>query len=136
MKVIGATQKSVFLICPVRNLEQQEKERIQSYVSGLEQDGKKVHWPPRDTNQEDSVGLRICQDNREAIRKADEVHVWWNPSSQGSLFDVGMSFAMEKKTILANPEAVQSTPHKSFNNVLLALNLQRSLNSVEANSRI
>ena len=130
MKVVGATQPKVFLICPVRNLEETEKEKIGSYVSKLEQNGSKVHWPPRDTNQEDSIGLRICQDNREAIREADEVHVWWNPSSQGSLFDLGISFGMEKKFVLANPEAVQSTPHKSFNNVLLALNLQRSLDGV------
>ncbi len=116
----------IFLICPVRNIEQVEKTQIETYVSKLEDEGKKVYWPLRDTNQDDSVGLRICQDNRKAIIESDEVHVWWNPSSQGSLFDLGMTFGTDKKVVLANPESVKTTPHKSFNNVLLALNLLKS----------
>jgi nucleoside 2-deoxyribosyltransferase len=65
-------------------------------VRELEQDGWAVHWPPRDTDQMDQTGYRICEDNREAIRRADVVFVVWDGKSKGSLFDLGMAFAMEK----------------------------------------
>jgi len=111
----------IFLICPVRNVQLEERTKIEQYVSSLERSGHSVHWPERDTDQNDAVGLRICKDNRKAIRKADEIHVWWNEKSQGSIFDLGMVFASAKKIVLANPEMIASTPQKSFNNVLIAL---------------
>lgn len=112
----------IFLICPVRGITEEEKVVIEKYVLDLEKTGHTVHWPPRDTNQNDSIGLRICQDNRQAIEESDEIHIWWNEKSQGSLFDFGMAFALGKKIVLINPESVQKTPAKSFNNVLLELN--------------
>lgn len=111
----------ISLICPVRGITNEEKEVVEKYVLDLEQKGHKVHWPPRDTNQDDPVGLRICQDNRQAIKEADEIHIWWNKKSEGSLFDFGMVFGLEKRIVLINPESVIKTPTKSFNNVLLTL---------------
>ena len=105
----------------MRNATLEQKATAEGYVKQLEAQGYKVHWPPRDTNQEDSIGLRICADNRAAIKNADEVHIMWDPNSQGSLFDIGMTFAFGKKVILANPETVEPTQDKSFNNVLLSL---------------
>ena len=115
-----------FLICPVRNLTPEQKEQIGKRVSDLEDRGTQIYWPPRDTNQDDPIGLRICQDNRSAIANAKKIRVFWDPSSQGSLFDLGMAFGMGKEIILENPESVQPTPQKSFNNVLLALNNQNA----------
>ena len=109
------------MVCSVRNATWEQKATAEYYVKTLEARGYKVHWPPRDTDQNDPVGLRICSDNRAAIKNADEVHIMWDPNSQGSLFDIGMAFALEKKVILANPDAVQPTQNKSFNNVLLTL---------------
>lgn len=111
----------IFLICPVRDITNEEKVAIEKYVSELEQAGHLVHWPLRDTNQDDPIGLRICSDNRQAIVLADEVDVWWNATSKGSYFDLGMAFALGKKIILANPEAVQPTEGKSFGNMLIAI---------------
>jgi len=111
----------IFLICPVRMVGETERKKIENYVASLEKSGHRVHWPERDTNQNDGIGLRICRDNRAAIKEADEIHIWWNEKSQGSLFDFGMAFAQEKKIILANPNDVLSTTQKSFNNVLLSL---------------
>jgi hypothetical protein len=87
----------------------------------MEFDGYTVYWPARDTHQADPIGLTICRDNCAAIRSSAEVHVWWNPSSQGSLFDLGMAFAMGKPIFLANPDGVTPTDGKSFNNLLLEL---------------
>lgn len=118
-------KRKIFLICPVRNITEEERERMKQYIKNIEKQGHKVHWPPRDTNQDDPIGLRICTDNAEAIIEADEIHVWWNPDSKGSLFDLGMAFILDvlhgKKIILANPDEVDSANKKSFNNVLLAL---------------
>ena len=85
----------------------------------------------RDTDQNDSVGLRICKDNGRAIAGADEVHVWYDPTSQGSAFDLGMVFMLRevlgrhKPVVVANPENVRPTDCKSVPNVLLALSGSR-----------
>jgi hypothetical protein len=107
--------KSSFLILPVRGHEMSETEAI---VKGLEDEGYKVHWPPRDTDQVDDTGLRICNDNADAIRKADVVHIIWDGKSQGGLFDLGVAFALKKKIIaISLPEATEG---KSFQNMIRA----------------
>lgn len=111
----------IFLICPVRGIFDEEKIIIERYVLDLEKAGHGVHWPLIDTDQKDPIGLRICQDNLRAIIEADEVHVWWNEKSQGSLFDLGMAFALGKKIVLVNSDSVQKTQEKSFGNVLLRI---------------
>lgn len=164
----------IFLICSVRNASEEERAAQLNYVEGLETAGHKVHWPPRNTNQNDPIGLRICEDNLKAMQEGDKVFVWYSGTSEGSMFDGGMAralgkrmvyvntevdwfgilvsdsdikkmadaeeihirwqknskkllalfgvaFALGKKIILENPEEVQPTPHKSFENVLLAL---------------
>lgn len=113
---------NIFLICPVRGITETEKSEIENYIEKLEKEGHSIHFPIRDTKQDDPIGLRICTDNKCAIEKADEVHVWWNEKSQGSLFDFGMAFMAGKRIVLANVSSVTSTPHKSFQNVLLVLN--------------
>lgn len=115
----------IFLICPVRGIMDEGKSAIARYALNLVRAGHMVHWPLRDTDQNDSVGLRICQDNRQAIEDADEVHIWWNKKSQGSIFDLGMAFALRKKIVLVNVGSVRQTPRKSFNNVLLEIGVDR-----------
>ena len=102
-----------FLICPVRGYDQTETERI---VKDLESQGYEVHYPARDTNQNDDTGYRICSDNKAAIIAADVVHFVWDGKSQGCLFDLGMAFALGKRVIpLEMPE---STIGKSFQNMV------------------
>ena len=104
-----------FLICPVRGHSPEETRVI---VSQLEADGWTVHWPQRDTDQSDSVGLQICSDNRAAISKADAVHVIWDGKSQGVLFDLGMAFALGKRVVpISLPDP---TDGKSFQNMVRA----------------
>lgn len=112
-------REKVFLISPVRQITDEEKQAIAEYVQKLEADGYVVHWPIRDTKQDDPVGLRICKDNREAIISADEIHLWYSQTSSGSIFDLGMAFALEKKLVLATP--IQTTDGvKGFNNMVNA----------------
>lgn len=118
----------IFLICPVRNVKPEVKKRIEAYVTQLEDEGYDVYWPARDTDQNDPVGITICETNRAAIERADAIHIWFDLQSQGSLFDIGMTFAflltMQKRIVIANRDEVQRTPHKSFQNVLLELSLR------------
>lgn len=113
--------KHIFLISPVRNVSDEEMEAISKYVVNLASKGINVYLPIRDTDQVDPVGLRICEDNLEAIRRSDEVHIWYSPTSIGSIFDLGMAFALGKKIILANREMLSKTATKSFNNMILEL---------------
>lgn len=107
----------VAIICPVRNLTSDEAYEIERHILKLQKNGVKVHYPPRDTNQADPIGFKICKQNAEAIIDADEVHIFWNGKSKGSMFDLGMAFIINKKIVLINK--LQETPHKSFENVLL-----------------
>lgn len=112
---------SIFLICPVRNADPATNERIAAYVAGLEAAGYKVHWPTRNTRQTEDA-LYICGANRFALEKADEVHVWWDPESEGSVFDLGMAFANRKTIRIANRPSVKWAPgEKSFTNLLLLI---------------
>jgi nucleoside 2-deoxyribosyltransferase len=104
-----------FLICPVRGLS---ASAWQSHVAALEADGYEVHWPHRDTDQDDDIGLRICSDNLAAIRTSDVVHVIWDGKSQGCLFDLGMAFALGKRVIVV--ELPEPTDSKSFQNMVRA----------------
>jgi nucleoside 2-deoxyribosyltransferase len=105
----------IFVITPVRG---GVPPAVSAYVRRLEAQGHTVFFPPRDTDQtDDGIGLNICRANRRWIELADEVHVWWNPESTGSHFDLGMAFALRKPLRLVN--APHRTLSKSFANVLL-----------------
>ncbi len=109
---------NIFLICPVRKITDEEKQQILEYRLARMAAGDKVYVPFLDTDQNDPTGYRICSDNLRAIDWAHEIHVWWNENSTGSLFDLGMAFALGKPVILANK--VTPTEGKSFNNLLIA----------------
>ena len=109
----------IFLICPVHNLNETEKTVMKKYVESWEEAGHTIHWPPRDTNQDDPTGIRIYADNRTALENADEIHVWLDKDCEESRFYLGMAFALRKKIALLNREAVTRTDGKSFGNVLL-----------------
>lgn len=107
--------RRTFLICPVRGAD---PALSRSAVERLEADGWLVHWPPRDTDQNDPVGLRICRDNAAAIAAADVVHVIWDGRSQGCLFDLGVAFALGKRVVPLDLPA--PTEAKSFQNMVRA----------------
>jgi hypothetical protein len=107
----------VFLICPVRNATEEQRAEMMEYIKELEDKGLKVYYPARDTDQNDGRGIRICRDNKEAIKNSREVHIYFVEGSQGSLFDLGMAFMADKPLKMVNK--VTETPYKSFQNVLI-----------------
>jgi hypothetical protein len=86
-----------FLICPVRGHNMDETRK---YVEKLESEGWTVHWPPRDTDQSDPIGLNICLTNLDAIEESDQVFLVYDPTSLGSHFDMGMAFALRKRLVI------------------------------------
>lgn len=84
-------QKKVFIICSVRDADEATKKKLEAYKTKLEDQGYIVHLPHLDTNQEAS-GYDICLQNMQAILAADEVHIFFVPTSYGSHFDLGVTF--------------------------------------------
>ncbi len=80
-------------------------------MANLEEQGHTVYYPARDTDQS-LPELEICRQNLEAIEQADEIHVYWDGTSQGAIFDLGMAFAMRKKI------RIKRLPEKSILNLL------------------
>jgi hypothetical protein len=108
-------KKNIFIICSVRGMDGAYRNRLESYVTGLEQKGHSVHLPHRDTDQEAS-SIEICGQNFKAIDRADEVHVFYRGESQGAHFDMGVSFALNKKLVVVENEPI--TEGKSFPKML------------------
>ncbi len=118
-------KKRIFLICPVREADEVLKKWLSDYVAKLEAQGYEVHYPTRDTEQNDpSGGYKICQTNFQALLEADEIHIWYDESSNGSKFDMGGVFMLHmlgirKKIVIANEHLVLAeTQKKSFLKVM------------------
>ena len=115
--------KYIYIICPVRKVTPESRKTVDEYVAELEKDpNNRVHYPPRDVDQSQS-GMDICIEHSEFMNIADEVHIYWDPDSCGSIFDLGMAFIrfINKpgfKVVVINE--VKETLNKSFTNVLLA----------------
>lgn len=109
----------VFLICPVRDANEDQKKRMTEYIANLEHQGLRVYYPARDTYQVDHIGFRICTDNTKAIRDSAEIHIFYDPESRGTLFDLGVAFALKKKLIIVNTDEVAPTDGKSFANMII-----------------
>ncbi|MFW6311363.1 MAG: nucleoside 2-deoxyribosyltransferase [Nanoarchaeota archaeon] len=105
----------IFIICTVRGASEEYKKRLEDYVSKLESEGHEVHLPHRDTNQKAS-GYEICTQNSRAIAQSHEVHIFYNPDSQGTHFDMGTAFAYGKKIVVV--ENVKYGEGKSYPRML------------------
>ena len=114
-----ATQiRKIFLICPVRDADEVLKKFLSDYVAKLEFQGYKVHYPVRDTEQADPAGgYYVCRINFTAMMNADEVHIWYDESSNGSKFDMGGLFMLHmlgfrKKIVIVNEGLILEDPEK------------------------
>lgn len=112
-----AKQYDYFLICPVRNASDEQKQLLLETIKKVERNGWTVYYPAQDTNQNDSIGYRICQDNLQAIKDSRVILLFYDKSSQGCLFDLGMAFALGKEIVIVNH--VEPTETKSFANMVL-----------------
>jgi nucleoside 2-deoxyribosyltransferase len=107
--------KKIFIICSVRDAPLDLRLEQEEYATRLKSEGHTVHYPPWDTDQTAS-GLEICRQNADAIAAADEVHIFYTTTSQGTHFDMGVAFALGKKIVIA--KNVEFGPGKSYPRML------------------
>lgn len=93
----------IFIICSVRGASEEYRSKLEKYVANLEAQGILVHLPHRDTDQS-ARGIDICRQNAKAIEECDEVHIFYNSASQGTHFDMGVAFALNKKIVICENE--------------------------------
>lgn len=112
----------------MRNAESETQKRIAEYVASLEEVGHQVHWPIRDTKQNDPTGgYEICRTNFIGILESDEVHIWYDETSNGSKFDMGGVFMLvemlgwKKKVVIVNDGEIVDDTKKSFYKVFMHL---------------
>ena len=87
----------IYILSPVRNVSQEQQDIIDNHVKTLELDGHEVYLPIRDTNQLDPTGMDICLSYLLAMLEADRIDIFWDITSSGSHFDLGMAFASGKR---------------------------------------
>lgn len=61
----------------------------------LEAEGNEVFIPAFDYHPEFDE-FDVCRHNKELISVSDELHVFWDRRSTGTIFDLGMAFALSK----------------------------------------
>jgi hypothetical protein len=103
------------IICSIREASVEYTVLLWHYVHQKEDEGHTVHFPMRDTNQK-GTSMEICTSNVEAFRTCDEIHVFYSSKSQGTHFDMGACFAMDKRIKVIASEPL--TEGKSFQNLL------------------
>lgn len=86
------------------------KDAMRRYAFDMGAEGHDVRVPKFDDHHLDE--LRICKQNVAGIEWADEVHIFWDQRSLGTVFDFGAAFALKKpiKIVFMNP--------KTFANVM------------------
>ena len=127
----------VFFISPVNNISPETLEKTKAYVALLESQGRDVHWPHRDTKQDDLTGgYVICKTNFRMIEWAGAIHIWYDETSGGSKFDMGGTFMLieilgrKKQIVIANEDEIPDEVKKrkkSFYKVFKRLQEERSV---------
>lgn len=112
----GGDDMKIFLISPVAKSTDTNNNQVSQYVYKLERDGHEVHWPLRDTNQNDNIGNKVTSQNANAIRSADEVHIWYTQDSKGTHFDLGMAWILNKPLVIAND--ITDPGYKSYERLI------------------
>lgn len=112
--------KRIYITCPVRNSVTPEQEaRMDAYVDELRAAGHTVHYPRKDTDQTLN-GPAICEVHCSFLKSADENHVFWDDTSKGSHFDIGMAWAFGVPSYLV--ESFTPKPNtKSFYDLMVGM---------------
>lgn len=100
-------ENKIFLICPVRNATDEQRKWIENFVREKYDDGYAIHAPHLHTRQTDLFGgYAICKQNAEAVASSQEIDIYYDQSSTGSVFDLGVAYALYKPLRLLNKEDI------------------------------
>jgi len=86
----------IYIICPVRFVTPKQYRDINKYVAKLENEHNLVFLPYRDVIQT-LPELEIVKAELIAIQNSDRVDVFWDITSSGSHFDLGIAVALKKR---------------------------------------
>jgi len=109
----------IFLICPVRNASENQRSWIEEYVEQKSIEGYTIHAPHLHTRQKDLFGgYAICKQNAEAVASSNEIAIYYDKSSTGSVFDLGVAFALQKPLVLLNGDKIEFNENDFVDNLL------------------
>lgn len=116
----------IYILCPVRNVTDEQQAAIDSHAAYLQATGHEVHNPRYAVDQTCPTGYWICKGHLEAIRAADEVHIFWDAQSFGSHTDLGSAMALDKRLRLIREFSVDG-PSKSYLKVIREIERRQNL---------
>ncbi len=100
-------ENKIFLICPVRNATNKQRKWIEDFVRDKYSEGYTIHAPHLHTRQTDLFGgYAICKQNAEAVASSQEIDIYYDQASTGSVFDLGVAYALHKPLRLLNKEDI------------------------------
>lgn len=112
-------EKKIFLICPVRNATPEQKKWIENFVEEKTKAGYSIHAPHLHTRQTDLFGgFAICKQNAEAVASSEEIDVYYDQSSTGSVFDLGVAYALEKPLVVLNKNEIEFRKEDSIDQIV------------------
>lgn len=89
-------------------------DKVAYYVKFLESLGYMVYFPMRDTQQKGTNAPEVLRANMNGIIWADEVHVVWDGKSYGTLFDLGIAYALRKPIIVIHVNKIKEKMDKLY----------------------
>lgn len=109
----------IFLICPVRNANENQRKWIEDYVSEENSEGYFVHAPHLHTRQIDLFGgYAICKQNAQAVASSSLVAIYYDKESTGSVFDLGVAYALNKPILLLNENGIEFNDNEFTDNLI------------------
>src|SRR3990167_2397043 len=86
----------------------QYRQKMEVHKEQIEWYGHTVKMPLFDSDVRKEID--IVTENKERIKWADEVHLFWDGRSQGTLWDVAVAFALDKpiRIIFLNPLSLRN----------------------------
>jgi len=84
--------------------------KMADYVEKKRKEGHEIKVPYFDFSNLSE--LELCKRNLEMIKWADEIYVFWDRRSMGTIFDFGMAFALNK------PIKIIYLEEKTFENLM------------------
>ncbi len=109
----------IFLICPVRNATPEQRKWIEDFVVEKDEQGYSIYAPHIHTNQKDVLGgYNICTDNSEAIAMSEKIDIYYDQTSTGSAFDLGVAYALNKPLELLNRDEIVFNEDSFIDNIV------------------
>ena len=112
-------ENKIFLICPVRNATIEQKKWIENFVYEKYKEGYIIHAPHLHTRQSDLFGgYAICKQNALAVATSNEINIYYDQTSTGSVFDLGVAYALNKPLVILNKEQIEFNDNDTIDNIV------------------